>query len=121
MGFTYIRRLEFQSSCSGGWISKVITLSLVANTTATRPHMSIKSRGGEKHIVVWFNHWPSTDMFLVKLALLGYTTVATAATVSSISSCPALAPRTSKATTVHDLRIDDIKVVAALGDRYIAI
>lgn len=60
-------------------------------------------------------------MFLVKLALLGYTTVATAATVSSISSCPALAPRTSKATTVHDLRIDDIKVVAALGDRYIAI
>ncbi|CAO3689679.1 unnamed protein product [Umbelopsis ramanniana] len=55
-------------------------------------------------------------MILVNLAVLAYTTVAAATYASSISSCPALTPRTSKATSVHDLRIDDIKMVAALGD-----
>ena len=58
-------------------------------------------------------------MILVNLAVLAYTTVAAATYASSISSCPALTPRTSKATSVHDLRIDDIKMVAALGDRQV--
>lgn len=40
-----------------------------------------------------------------------------AETASSIESCPALKPRASPATKVGDLRPDDIKVVAALGDR----
>lgn len=39
------------------------------------------------------------------------------ADVVSISECPKLAPRTSAAKDVTDLRIDDIEVVAALGDR----
>lgn len=40
-----------------------------------------------------------------------------AATASSIGACPALKPRATAATSVADLRPDDIKVVAALGDR----
>jgi hypothetical protein len=43
-----------------------------------------------------------------------------ALTVSSISSCPALTPRTSPPADVTDLRIDDFKVVAALGDSIMA-
>lgn len=57
-------------------------------------------------------------MFLVKFVLLGYAAVISATTVSSITGCPALPPRATPATSVHDLRIDDIKMVAALGDRY---
>ncbi|GAB5585328.1 hypothetical protein Unana1_00228 [Umbelopsis nana] len=55
-------------------------------------------------------------MFLVKFVLLGYAAIISATTVSSITSCPALPPRATPATSVHDLRIDDIKMVAALGD-----
>lgn len=40
-----------------------------------------------------------------------------AATASSIDACPALKPRATAASSVTDLRPDDIKVVAALGDR----
>lgn len=40
-----------------------------------------------------------------------------AANVASISQCPALPPRTAPAKDVTDLRIDDIKIVGALGDR----
>ena len=36
--------------------------------------------------------------------------------VTSISDCPALTARTG-ATSVRDLRIDDIKVIGFLGDR----
>ena len=39
------------------------------------------------------------------------------ADVTSISECPKLAARTSAAKDVTDLRIDDIEVIAALGDR----
>lgn len=45
--------------------------------------------------------------------------VAQAATAPSIEECPALGPRATPATSVSDLRPDDIKVVAALGDRYV--
>lgn len=40
-----------------------------------------------------------------------------AATAPSIEKCPALKARSTPATSVADLRPDDIKVVAALGDR----
>ncbi|EPB87680.1 hypothetical protein HMPREF1544_05461 [Mucor circinelloides 1006PhL] len=43
-----------------------------------------------------------------------------AATASSIGACPALKPRATAATSVADLRPDDIKVVAALGDSIMA-
>lgn len=36
---------------------------------------------------------------------------------SSISQCPSLPKRATAATSVSDLRPDDIKVVGALGDR----
>ncbi|KAG2172290.1 hypothetical protein INT43_004832, partial [Umbelopsis isabellina] len=55
-------------------------------------------------------------MFLKSLIVLTISASATALTASTISGCPALTPRSSPATTVHDLRIDDIKMVAALGD-----
>jgi phospholipase B1 len=42
---------------------------------------------------------------------------AIAASVGSISDCPALAPRASPAKDITDLRIDDINIVAGLGDR----
>ena len=37
---------------------------------------------------------------------------------SSISECPKLPGRTSPPTNPRDLRPDDIKVIAAMGDRY---
>jgi hypothetical protein len=37
-------------------------------------------------------------------------------TAPEISGCPPLAPRQA-ATDVHNLRADDIKVIAAMGDR----
>ncbi|KAG0929766.1 hypothetical protein G6F57_012005 [Rhizopus arrhizus] len=42
------------------------------------------------------------------------------ADVTSISECPKLAARTSAAKDVTDLRIDDIEVIAALGDSAMA-
>lgn len=36
--------------------------------------------------------------------------------VPNISLCPRLAPRATPPSTIHDLRIDDLRVVAALGD-----
>ncbi|CAM0140496.1 unnamed protein product [Umbelopsis sp. WA50703] len=55
-------------------------------------------------------------MIFKSLTVLALAATVAALTVSSISDCPALTPRSSPATTVHDLRIDDIKMVAALGD-----
>ncbi|KAI7904752.1 uncharacterized protein BX663DRAFT_431471 [Cokeromyces recurvatus] len=43
-----------------------------------------------------------------------------ALTASSINDCPTLKPRSSPATSVSDLRPDDIKVVSALGDSIMA-
>lgn len=37
-------------------------------------------------------------------------------TAKDISECPPI-PRHSPPTSVHDLRADDIRVIAALGDR----
>lgn len=37
--------------------------------------------------------------------------------VTTISECPVLNPRTSPAKDVTDLRVDDIKIFGALGDR----
>ncbi|KAG0186270.1 hypothetical protein DFQ28_008082 [Apophysomyces sp. BC1034] len=45
---------------------------------------------------------------------------ATAVNVTSIGSCPKLSPRTKAAADVTDLRIDDIKVVSAMGDSIMA-
>lgn len=38
-------------------------------------------------------------------------------TAKSISECPPLAPHPPP-SSAHDLRPDDIKVIAAIGDRY---
>ncbi|CAO0790875.1 unnamed protein product [Mucor circinelloides] len=43
-----------------------------------------------------------------------------AANVANIASCPALTPRTTPAKDVTDLRIDDFKIVGALGDSIMA-
>lgn len=40
-----------------------------------------------------------------------------AGTAPKIEGCPALSPRVTAPTKVTDLRPDDIKVIAALGDR----
>ena len=40
-----------------------------------------------------------------------------ALTAPTIAGCPGLKPRSAPATKANDLRPDDIKVVAALGDR----
>jgi phospholipase B1 len=42
---------------------------------------------------------------------------AIAVNVASISQCPSLPARATPAKDVTDLRIDDIKVIGALGDR----
>lgn len=61
----------------------------------------------------------------MRLSLSSFTLVAAllipgsqALTAPTIAECPALKPRSAAATNVADLRPDDIKVVAALGDRY---
>ncbi|KAI9259803.1 SGNH hydrolase-type esterase domain-containing protein [Helicostylum pulchrum] len=43
-----------------------------------------------------------------------------AATVTSISECPSLPSRASPAKDITDLRIDDIKIIGALGDSIMA-
>lgn len=50
------------------------------------------------------------------LALGALTSVNAATNVTDIKSCPTLTPRATP-TSVHDLRIDDIRIVGALGDR----
>ncbi|KAI8147358.1 hypothetical protein BJV82DRAFT_575349 [Fennellomyces sp. T-0311] len=49
-----------------------------------------------------------------------FTAPVAALNVTSISDCPALAPRNSTPTDVTDVRIDDIKVIAAMGDSIMA-
>lgn len=46
-----------------------------------------------------------------------YGATAWALDVLDISDCPPLPPREGP-SSVHDLRVDDIKVIAAMGDRY---
>ncbi|KAI8908993.1 hypothetical protein EDD86DRAFT_191129 [Gorgonomyces haynaldii] len=45
--------------------------------------------------------------------MLSFVTLVAAA---SIQDCPSLTPRASKPSSIRDVRIDDIKVVAAIGD-----
>lgn len=60
-------------------------------------------------------------VFLKAIISLSFTvSTVLAATASTIASCPALPARTTAAKDVTDLRIDDIKVVAALGDSIMA-
>lgn len=56
----------------------------------------------------------SKSIFALSVALINNVI---AASVGSISDCPALAPRASPAKDITDLRIDDINIVAGLGDR----
>jgi uncharacterized SAM-binding protein YcdF (DUF218 family) len=55
-----------------------------------------------------------TSLTLVAALLISASQALTAPT---ITGCPALKPRSAPAKHVTDLRPDDIKVVAALGDR----
>lgn len=50
--------------------------------------------------------------------IAAYGATAWALEVVDINDCPPLPPR-ERPTSVHDLRIDDIKVIAAMGDRYL--
>ncbi|KAI8969081.1 hypothetical protein BDF20DRAFT_827354 [Mycotypha africana] len=52
---------------------------------------------------------------LLLLALSAFTPTNASKSVTNISDCPKLTPRNGT-NSVHDLRIDDIKVVGALGD-----
>lgn len=59
---------------------------------------------------------------LINILLLVLTTLTTfnvALNVASIDKCPPLIPR-NPPINVNDLRVDDIKVIGALGDRYLA-
>ncbi|CAO3666366.1 unnamed protein product [Rhizopus stolonifer] len=63
--------------------------------------------------------------YLYTLLLIPFVTTVPVAPIVNISvpldiGCPQLAPRTTPATSVHDLRPDDIKVVAGLGDSVMA-
>ncbi|KAG0180675.1 hypothetical protein DFQ29_000187 [Apophysomyces sp. BC1021] len=59
-------------------------------------------------------------MLLLCLILFGAFSAGLAVNVTSIGSCPKLSPRTKAAADVTDLRIDDIKVVSAMGDSIMA-
>lgn len=58
------------------------------------------------------------NMLFLTLSSLFIASVS-ALSVSSIDSCPTLEPRSQAPTNVSDLRPDDIKVIAAMGDRYV--
>ncbi|CAO3625929.1 unnamed protein product [Mucor hiemalis] len=60
----------------------------------------------------------SLNLFIV--IVLSIAAIIHAQTVSTISECPALSPRSSPAADVTDLRIDDFSIVAALGDSVMA-
>lgn len=49
--------------------------------------------------------------------MAAYGATAWALEAVNINDCPQLPPR-ERPTSVHDLRVDDIKVIAAMGDRY---
>lgn len=60
-------------------------------------------------------------VFLKAIVSLSFTiSTVLAATASTIAGCPALPARTSAAKDVTDLRIDDISMMAALGDSIMA-
>lgn len=63
-----------------------------------------------------------TTMVSLKSIVVISVTLASAfaASVASISNCPALTARTTAAKDVTDLRIDDFKIVGALGDSIMA-
>lgn len=58
------------------------------------------------------------NMLFLTLSSLFVASVS-ALSASSIDSCPTLEPRSQAPTNVSDLRPDDIKVIAAMGDRYV--
>ncbi|KAJ3055276.1 hypothetical protein HK097_011007 [Rhizophlyctis rosea] len=63
-------------------------------------------------------HWWSTLLFALAIPqfAFGEQILLGSPTDPVIPACPPLPPRKSASTSVHDLRIDDIKVIAALGD-----
>ncbi|KAI9252815.1 GDSL lipase/esterase [Phascolomyces articulosus] len=65
------------------------------------------------------NHSNNKTIGLFLLVLSVLASLSSALTASSIADCPALPARSGPAG-VHDLRPDDIKVVAALGDSIMA-
>ncbi|KAF7726750.1 hypothetical protein EC973_008438 [Apophysomyces ossiformis] len=54
------------------------------------------------------------------LVNLSFVAIASARTEGSIENCPSLHPRDARPTNVRDLRPDDIKVIAAMGDSFMA-
>lgn len=58
------------------------------------------------------------NMLFLTLSSLFVASVS-ALSASSIDSCPTLEPRSQAPTNVSDLRPDDIKVIAGMGDRYV--
>lgn len=50
------------------------------------------------------------------MALGAFASVYASTNVTDIKYCPALTPRNDGPQSVHDLRIDDIKVIGAIGD-----
>ncbi|KAI8098417.1 uncharacterized protein B0P05DRAFT_460347 [Gilbertella persicaria] len=59
-------------------------------------------------------------MFKSVFLVLSCSCLITALNVSSISDCPGLLPRIHPAQDVTDLRMDDIKIMASLGDSIMA-
>ncbi|KAG1178006.1 hypothetical protein G6F36_010732 [Rhizopus arrhizus] len=71
---------------------------------------------------IFFHSRSKVMMLYLKFITLVFVAILelVSADVTSISECPKLAARTSAAKDVTDLRIDDIEVIAALGDSAIA-
>ncbi|KAI9322818.1 hypothetical protein BX666DRAFT_2117993 [Dichotomocladium elegans] len=60
------------------------------------------------------------QIVLIEVLLLQFFAGIEAISVTDVDECPALPARTSAPGSVSDLRIDDIKVIAALGDSIMA-
>lgn len=56
-------------------------------------------------------------LFLIPIVITVPVTPSNNITVPLDIGCPFLKPRTTPAKSVHDLRPDDIKIIAGLGDR----
>ncbi|KAG1546813.1 hypothetical protein G6F49_010388 [Rhizopus delemar] len=71
---------------------------------------------------IFFHSKSKVKMLYLKFITLIFVVILelVSADVTSISECPKLAARTSTAKDVTDLRIDDIQIIAALGDSAMA-
>ena len=71
-----------------------------------------------KQVPLSIFYFAKLSMIPVCFLLLSFIPLVALVNVTTIQNCPVLSPRSTPPNDVRDLRIDDIKLIAALGDRF---